>query len=129
MDRLKTYGKYALMVIGMYLFSSFLIFVNFNVNYKDITTNANLPEQITVKKAEARSQEGRIYGYVKNNEENNINGKYIKVEVFNTNNERIYIQHLRIDDVKYGEQKMFKVFFNVEDAKYYNISIVNTENS
>ena len=128
MDRLKTFGKYALMVIGMYLFTSFLIFVNFNINYKDITTNNDLPDQITIAKAEARSDEGRIYGYVKNESDNNVNGKYIKVEILNSYNERIYLQYLRINDVKYDEKKMFKVFFNVENAKFYNISLVETEN-
>ena len=127
MDRLKTFGKYALMIIGMYLFTSFLIFVNFNINYKDITTNNDLPDQITIAKAEARKTEGRIYGYVKNERDNNVNGKYIKVEIFNLNNERLYLQYLRIDDVSYDEQKMFKVFFNVDNAKLYNISLVESE--
>ena len=128
MSRLKTFGKYVLILIGMYIFTSILIFINFNVNYKKITTNNELPPQITIAKAEARTTEGRIYGYVKNDRDNNVNGKYIKVEIFNSVNDRIYLQYLKVNDVKYDEQKMFKVFFNVDNAKYYNISLVESEN-
>lgn len=127
MDRMKTFAKYALMVLGMYIFTSILVFIGFNLNYKDIKCNNKLPEQISIEKAEATSTTGRIYGCVTNLKENNVNGKYIKVEIYNTNNEKDEIQYLKIDDVKYGEKKMFKVFFKTDDAKYCDINIVDSE--
>ena len=128
MDRMKTFGKYALMIVGIYVFTAIVVFIGFNLNYKSIDCNNSFPEQISIEKAEATSKEGRIYGYVSNIKENNINWKYIKVEIYNTNNEKDGIQYLKINDVKYGEKKMFKVFFKTDNAKYCNISIVDNEN-
>ena len=127
MDKLKTFAKYALMAVGIYVLTNIFVFIGFNLNYKDIESNNNFPEQISIEKAEATSTTGRIYGYVTNLKENNVNGKYIKVEIYNSENEKDEVQYLKIDDVKYGEKKMFKVFFKTDNAKYCNIDIVDSE--
>ena len=79
MKDLKKILKYVLLVVGVYLLSSFLIFVGLNANYNGIQLVGNVPEQLTVDKAEANKAQGRIYGKVQNSIENNLNGKYIKV--------------------------------------------------
>lgn len=129
MDRMKTFAKYALFALGIYFFTSILVFIGFNLNYKDIKCNNKFPEQISIAKAEATSKNGRIYGYISNIKENNVNGKYIKVEIYNNDNKKDEIQYLKINDIKYNEKKMFKVFFKTNNAKYCNISIVDTENN
>lgn len=128
MDKMKTFAKYALMVIGIYIFTSIVVFIGFNLNYKDIECNNQFAEQISIEKAEATSTTGRIYGYVTNFKENNVNGKYIKVEIYDKDNEKAEVQYLKIQDVKYGKKKMFKVFFKTDNAKYCNINIVDNEN-
>ena len=128
MDRLKTFAKYALWVLGLYLFTAILAFIGFNANYKKIDLKYDLPSQISVEKAEAKSKQGRIYGYIQNSEENNVNNKYIKVEIYNKNNDVDEVQYLKVDNLKSGEKKMFKIFFNTEDAKSYSIYLVDTRN-
>ena len=64
MGTLKTFLKYILWIIAFYLFTSFLIFVGFNASYKNIESKQDLPKQITIDKAEATKNQGRIYGYV-----------------------------------------------------------------
>lgn len=128
MSRLKTFGKYALWVVALYLFTAILAFVGFNLNYKKIQCTNKFPEQISIEKAEATSSEGRIYGYVSNIKENNINGKYIKIEVYNENDQKDEIQYLKIDDIKYGEKKLFKAYFKTDNAKYCSIDIVDKDN-
>ena len=129
MDRMKTFGKYILIVLAIFAFSQFLIFVGLNVNYKDIVLNSDLPTQVQILKAETKSNQGRIYGEISNSEDNNLNGKYIKTEILDENFEKLDIQYLRIDGAEFNKQTMFKVFFRVEGAKYYNIYIVDSENS
>ena len=129
MDRLKTFGKYILIVLVIFAFSQFLIFIGLNVNYKDIILNSDLPDQIQILKAETKSDQGRIYGEISNSEDNNLNGKYIKTEILDENFEKLDIQYLRIDGAEFNKQTMFKFFFRVEGAKYYNIYIVDSENS
>ena len=125
MSNLKKYAKYILLIVGGYILTSFLIFVGFNANYKPITLQSSVPEQMSIAKAEATKKEGRIYGYVTNKKENNINGKYIVATIYNSENEEIAKEALKIEGVEYNSQKMFKVFFNAEDAKYYKIEILD----
>ena len=124
MERMKTFGKYALIVIGVYLLSSILIFIGLNLNYKNIELNNELPPEITIAKAEATNKDGRIYGYVINNQEIDVNGKYIKAELFDENGNSVDIQYLQINDVKKEEKKMFKIIFNTDNVKSYSINLV-----
>ena len=125
MSNLKKHAKYILLIVGGYILTSFLIFVGFNANYKPITLQSSVPEQMSIAKAEATKKEGRIYGYVTNKKENNINGKYIVATIYNSENEEFAKEALKIEGVEYNSQKMFKVFFNAEDAKYYKIEILD----
>lgn len=129
MSTLKQFAKYILLIIGIYLLTSVLIFIGLNVNYSDITLKGNLPEQISIEKAEATNSEGRIYGYVSNSEENNVNGKYIQISVYSSDDELLTTEYLKIDSVSYGEKKLFKFSFTVDNASSYSINIVDNNNN
>lgn len=124
MDRMKTFGKYALIVVGIYVLSGILIFIGLNLNYKEIELNNELSSELTIAKAEATNKNGRIYGYVTNNQETDVNGKYIKAELFDENYNSVDIQYLQINDVKKDEKKMFKIIFNADNVKSYAINLV-----
>ncbi len=130
MSTLKKFAKYILLVIGIYVISSILIFIGLNVNYADITLVGDLPDQIRIEKAEATSSNGRIYGYVSNNKENNVNGQYIQISVYDSNGEVLTVEYLKINDVSYGNEKLFRAHFSVDNIYSYSISIVedNTNN-
>ena len=128
MEKLKKFRNYALWVVILYLFTMFVSFVGFNLNYKKIELRNSLPSQISIAKAEAKKSQGRIYGYIQNDEENSVNGKYIKTEIYNQDNEIVDIQYLKIDNLEKNEKKMFKVFFRTENAKGYSINLVDSNN-
>lgn len=123
MSNLKKYLKYIIWIIAGYLFTNFLIFVGFNLNYKNMDLVGNLPDQISIEKAESTRSQGRIYGYVQNSEENNLNNKYIKITIYDSNNEKIETDILSINNLENDEKKLFKSIFRVNDAKSYEISI------
>jgi hypothetical protein len=127
MSKLKEFGKYILLIIGVYLLTSVLVFIGFNVNYSKIMLNGELPTQISVEKAEATGTSGRIYGYVSNSEDDDVNGKYIKISIYNSEEELLETEYLKIDSVDYGDKRLFKSNFNVNNATSYSISIVNNE--
>ena len=125
MKKLQKYVKYILWIFGGYILTKFLVFVGFNVNYYPMQQIGELPEQIIVEKAEASKEQGRIYGNVQNSSENNLNGKYIKITVFNSYGEIVDTEILKIENLGKNEQKMFKSNFSAKEAKSYNISLVN----
>lgn len=120
--------KIVLMVIAGFLLTGFLIFIGFNVNYKPIDLKSELPNQISVEKAEATQIQARVYGYIQNSETSNLNGNFIKVSIFNSNNENIKTKYLKIENLGTNEKKLFKAFFNEKDVKSYTLEIVDKEN-
>lgn len=126
MKDLKKDIMYVLLVLGGYILTNFLIFVGFNANYKAIELKSELPNAITIEKAEATKVQGRVYGKVKNTEESDLNGKYIRVIVFNSNNDNIATEYLKIQNLEKNQEKLFKATFNAEKAKYYTLDIVES---
>ena len=118
--------KIVLLVIGGFLITGFLIFVGFNVNYKPIELKSELPNVITIEKAEATKVQARVYGRIRNAEDNDFNGKYIKVSLFNTNNENISTEYLKIENLGKDENKLFRATFNAEKAKSYTVDITDS---
>lgn len=120
--------KIVLMVIAGFLLTGFLVFIGFNVNYKPIDLISELPNQISIEKAEATQVQARVYGYIQNSETSNLNGNFIKISIFNSNNENIKTKYLKIDSLEKNERKLFKAVFNEKDVKSYILEIVNNEN-
>lgn len=125
MDRMKTFFKYAMIILAFYIFSNFIINVGLNMRYKKITAKDNIVTQVTIMQAEATKVNGRIKGKVKNLEENNVNGKYIKIDLYTKNNILMGTKYIAIKDIKIDEQDDFEVYFKLQDVKYYDISIVD----
>lgn len=125
MTDLKKDIKIVLLVVGGFLLTSFLIFIGFNVNYKPIELKSELPNVITIEKAEATKAQARVYGRIRNTEESDFNGKYIKVSLFNANNENISTEYLKIENLGKDENKLFRATFNVEKAKSYTVDLVD----
>lgn len=117
--------KIVLLVVGGFLLTSFLIFIGFNVNYKPMELKAELPSVITIEKAEATKVQARVYGRIKNTEESDFNGKYIKVSLYNANNENISTEYLKIENLGKDENKLFRATFNAEKAKSYTVDLVD----
>lgn len=128
MGKLKEFARYILFLIGAYLLTNALIFIGFNLNYSDISLTGEVPAQISIEKAEATNKDGRIYGYVSNERENNVNGKYIKISVYNMERELLTTEYLKINDVEYGNKRLFRSKFAAKGAASYSISIVDEEN-
>lgn len=118
--------KIVLLVVGGFLLTSFLIFIGFNVNYKPIELKAELPNVITIEKAEATKVQARVYGRIRNTDESDFNGKYIKVSLYNANNENISTEYLKIENLGKDENKLFRANFNAEKAKSYTVDLVDS---
>ena len=119
--------KIVLLVVAGFILTGFLIFVGFNVNFKPIELKSELSNQLSIEKAEATKVQARVYGYVQNSSENDVNGKFIRVSVFNVNGENLETKFLKIENLGKNESKLFKVWFNKNEVKSYTIDIVNKE--
>ena len=125
MGRLKTFRKYIIWIVAFYLFSMLITYVGLNSTYKDIKTSNELADQVKVDIAQATKVNGRIYGEVTSSEENNLNGKYIKVKIYDKKGELRGEKFLKIENTEINVPKKFMVYFTSENIVSYSVDIVD----
>lgn len=124
MGRLKTFRTYILLLVGFYIFTVVFTYIGLNATYKNINFRENLPDQVVINLAQATTVNGRIYGEVTSTQENNLNGKYIKVEIYNKKEAIAGTKYLKIEGTNLNEPKKFAVYFTADNIKSYKIEIV-----
>ena len=77
--------------------------------------------------AQSTSVNGRIYGDVTSTEKNNLNGKYMKVDIFNKRDKLIGTKYLKLENLNLNEPRKFAVNFTADNIKKYEIDIVDDE--
>ena len=124
MGRIKTFAKYVLWVVGLYIFTMLCTYIGLNATYKNIHDIGELPNQVTILLAQATTVNGRIYGEVTSTEQNNLNGKYIKVGIYTKTGNFAGTKYLKIEDTKINEPKKFAVYFTAENIESYTIEVL-----
>lgn len=128
MDRVKTLAKYAIWLILFWILSDILIYYGLNSTYKDIKAESQMPNQVSVKYAEATKVNGRIKGTVANNIENDLSGKFLKMDLYADSGNILATEYVEIGNLRENEVKSFETYFKMQDVKSYAISIVDEKN-
>lgn len=124
MDRIKTFLKYALWLILFFVLSEFLINVSLNASYKDIKRKDNT-EQVQINEAQATLVNGRIKGTIKNSEQDYLTGKYLKIELYSERDNYLGQKYIPIETTEVKPTQDFSIYFELQDVKSYNVSIVD----
>lgn len=125
MNRLKTFLKYAIMLVALYLLSNFLIFVGLNSSYNEIHAKTNGINQVEVQVAEATLVNGRVTGIIKNSPDNNLNGKYIRFDFYSPRDVLLGTKYIAVQSLGENDQEEFKIFFKLQDVEYYDVSVTD----
>ena len=126
MDRMKTLGLYALILIGVYILSDFLIFMGLNSTYDKIeSVGSSGNSQVQIDNAEATLVNGRISGTIKNSADNDLNGKYIKIDLFSEQGVNLGTKYLEVNNLAKDGQEKFETYFKAQGVENYKISIVD----
>lgn len=125
MDTLKKYAKYVIWIVLFWWLSNILIFVGLNANYDKITATGDVPGQVQVEHADATLVNGYIKGKIKNDGDEDLNGKYMKIDLFSPRGVLLGTKYTEIKDLAKGESTDFETFFKAQDVGSYNISFVD----
>ena len=128
MSTLKTFAKYAIWLILFWVLSDILIYYGINSTYKAISNKGENPKQVTINSAEATKVNGRIIGKVSNDEENDLSGKFLKIDLYAENGNLLATEYEKIGNLRANEVKSFETYFKMQDIKAYDISIVDEKN-
>lgn len=125
MGRLKTFRTYILLLVGFYIFSVVFTYIGLNATYKNINLIETLPNQVNINLAQATTVNGRIYGEITSTQENNLNGKYIKINIYTKTGNFAGTKYLRIEGTNLNEPKKFAVYFTAENIGNYTVEILD----
>lgn len=128
MDRMKTFLIYALCVIGFIILSEFLINVGINSTYKDIERKDE-NSQVVIYQAQADMVSGRIKGIITNSEPEELSNKYVAIDFYSERDVYLGKYYIEIGELEANASKPFEVYFKLQEANYYEVSIVDEKDS
>lgn len=129
MNTLKRFLKYVIWIILFWILSDILIYYGINSTYKDIVLKGEEQSQIKIDNAEATKVNGRINGIVINNKENDLSGKYLKVDLYAKSGNLLGTNYLDIGNLRENETKRFETYFKIQDVNAYSINLVNEKDN
>lgn len=124
METVKKIFMYILFIVGFYILSEFLINVGLNSTYKPLERKDNIVG-VNIHQAEATLVNGRIRGVVTNTGSPDIQGKYMKIDIYSPRNVQLGTKYVDISHIQVGQTDSFEVFYKLQESSYYSISIVD----
>lgn len=127
MERLKTFGIYALIVIAFFFFSNIMINIALKCTYDpmDVYLSVEEGQEVTIEESKATYVNGIVEGKLKNNTETDIKDKYIKLEMYTRKDNPLGTKYIHIAYLKQGEELKFKMGFKLTNAYKAKISIID----
>ena len=124
MDRMKTFLKYALLLILFMIFSEILINVGLNSTYKKIERQDNV-SQVNVYQAEATLVNGRIRGLITNSQEQNLSGKFLEIEFYSKRDVFLGRKYIQLEQLEPNGTQSFETLFKLKEVAKYKVDIVD----
>lgn len=130
MKRMQTFLTYALIIIGFYFFSNFLIDFGISSSYKDVEQDKIKIEQsnngfeIEVDKANSNRRQAYFTGTVKNNSDKVIEKQYVKVDSY-FKGKLMQEKYLAFENMQPGEERKFKLLYSLGQIDEFRVSYVD----
>lgn len=124
MSTIKSFLKYALLIIVFALLSELLISASLQSSYKDIKRKDNT-SQVTISQAQATLVNGKIKGTIVDDRKDNLTGKYVKITLYSKRDNEVGKKYIPIETTDVNKTQDFSLYFEKQDVTSYDISIVN----
>lgn len=130
MKRMQTFLTYALIIIGFYFFSNFLIDFGISSSYKDVEQDKIKMEQsnngfeIEVDKANSNRRQAYFTGTVKNNSDKVIEKQYVKVDSY-FKGKLMQEKYLAFENMQPGEERKYKLLYSLGQIDEFRVSYVD----
>lgn len=124
MKRMKTFLKYVIWILLFTVISNFLIEVGINSSYKDMVRR-DQTAQVEISQAQSTLVNGRITGTIKADGQEKLTGKYVKITLYSTRGNELGKRYIEINTTDANPTQDFHLYFEKNEAKSYEISIVD----
>ena len=126
MDRMKTFGLYALCIILFFVFSNIMINFAIKGTYKTINANVILKEDLKINVNDVKAT--YINGYVEGNVINTGEYKdiaYVKIDLYSRRDNLLGTKYVKMPNIRKNETRQFRTGFEFTDVKRAEIKMVD----
>lgn len=118
MDRMKTFGLYALCIILFFIFSNIMINFAIKGTYKPIGSDVILREdlKINIRDVKATYVNGYVEGSVKNTSED-VEMAYVKIDLYSKRDNLLGTKYVKIPNIRKNETREFRTGFEFTEVK------------
>lgn len=131
MDRMKTFGLYALCIILFFIFSNVMINIAVKSMYNSIDVDIVLDENVKTEISDIRAT--AVNGYVKgsvNNTGDIVSKTYVKIDLYSKRDVLLGTKYVEMSNLQKGETRDFEMGFRFDNVDYAKICMVdNVENA
>ena len=124
MSRLKTFLKYVIWIVVFSVLSELLINASLKSSYADITRK-DTTAQVEITQAQATLVNGKIKGTIKDDRKDSLTGKYVEIKLYSSRDNEVGKRYIQIQTTDVNQTQDFNFYFEKNDVKSYEISIVN----
>ena len=124
MSRLKTFLKYVIWIVVFAVLSELLINASLKSSYADITRK-DTTAQVEITQAQATRVNGKIKGTIKDDRKDSLTGKYVEIKLYSSRDNEVGKRYIQIQTTDVNQTQDFNFYFEKNDVKSYEISIVN----
>lgn len=128
MDRMKMFFKYFLIFVLIYVFSNIIINALLKTSF---TKMKNYEIDVTelyvdVSEAKVSRWSGKITGIVKNNTNEVVEDKYLKITMLSKNGNNLGEKYVKISKLEPDDLRNFEVSFEYSNVKSFKIELTDT---
>lgn len=119
MSRMKTFGKYLIIIVAFYFISDFIaarIMMSTYYNKKFTVEDVQTPT-VTIDESKATITNGIAKGKITNDSNEPIDDKYLKMTFLNAKGNEVGKKYVQIKHLEPGESMDFEVRYNYDNVK------------
>lgn len=123
MKRLKQFLLYAIIIAAFWVFADILVFISIRSTYKNIETRVYVETpQIIIGQSKATYVNGYVKGSIKNDTNEIIDNKYIKVDLYSERDVKLGTKYIKVSNLPSNQSTEFEMWYKFTDVKYANVS-------
>lgn len=129
MERMKTFLKYLIVFVILYVLFDFFTYRYLVNSYKNIKTYEIVSKSPEVKIEEAKSTavNGYIKGTVKNTTGTKIDKTNIKIDLFNSRGNNLGTKYISLENFPSNEMREFNINFRATNISHFEVSFADED--
>jgi len=128
MKRLKKFSIYVLLIAAFWIVSDIIIYLSINGTYNDKETKVYISSpKVIVEESKATSINGYIKENIKNNTQEIITDKYLKIDMYSARDVNLGTKYVKIDSLQSNESQEFEMWYEFSNVDYAILTTTNED--